>query len=145
MSQQTGPYPVEWEFDALLADGATLHIRPIRPADVGALVAFHAELSPETVHCRFFGAHPRLSEAEAERFTEVDHRDRFALVAIVDDVLAGVARYERSSWHRQAARFDAALGLELDAVTSWHFPSTYGEGGAAIDWRPDQDSAAWLT
>lgn len=43
---------------------------------------------------------------------------------------------------RWAARFAAAFGLEIDVVTSWYFPSTYGEGGAAIDWRPDQDSAA---
>lgn len=43
---------------------------------------------------------------------------------------------------RWSHRFAGAFGLEIDAVTSWSFPSTYGAGGAAIDWRPDQDAAA---
>src|SRR4029453_6180709 len=55
----------------------------------------HARLSPETIRFRFFAPHPRLSPAEVERFTRVDHVDRVALVAVLgDDMLAG-GRYDR--------------------------------------------------
>src|SRR4029077_104948 len=56
----------------------------------------HGRLSPETVQLRFFTAHPRLSDAEVERFTNVDGRDRAALVAVLDDGIGAVVRYDRS-------------------------------------------------
>ena len=45
---------------------------------------------------RFFGPHPRLSDAEVERFTHVDGVDRVALVAERASQLLAVARYDRS-------------------------------------------------
>lgn len=93
--QQPPDYPVAWEFDALLADGSPVHVRPIRPADAAELVSFHTGLSFESVYRRFFGAHPWLSPTEVERFTVVDYKDRFALVAIMDDELVAVARFDR--------------------------------------------------
>ena len=39
--------------------------------------------------------HPRLSQAEVERFTCVDYVDRFALVVADDHQLIAVGRYER--------------------------------------------------
>jgi acetyl coenzyme A synthetase (ADP forming)-like protein len=80
--------------DALLADGTVVQLRPIQPADAAALERFHATLSPETIRRRFFTPHPRLSAAELERFTVVDHRDREALVACIAGEIIGVARYE---------------------------------------------------
>src|SRR4029077_11709680 len=56
----------------------------------------HGRLSPETVQLRFFTAHPRLSDAEVERFTNVDGRDRVALVATLDDHIVAVVRYDRA-------------------------------------------------
>jgi len=67
-----GAYPVRWEMDAVLADGGTVHVRPIRASDGPALTAFHGRLSPETVYLRFFGAMPRLSPDAVHRFTHVD-------------------------------------------------------------------------
>ncbi len=81
--------------DVLLADGTTARVRAIRPDDAAALVAFHAGLSPETVVLRFFGPHPRLSDAEVVRFTTVDGVDRVALVAERAGDVVGVARYDR--------------------------------------------------
>jgi GNAT superfamily N-acetyltransferase len=43
---------------------------------------------------RYFNGHPHLSEREAERFASVDHRTREALVAVLDDKLIAVGRYE---------------------------------------------------
>ena len=88
-------YPQMWEADVLLADGATVHIRPIRPEDGERLVAFHNRQSPESIYLRFFSARPRLSPRDVERFTHVDYTDRLAFVAILGDDLIGVARYDR--------------------------------------------------
>jgi succinyl-CoA synthetase alpha subunit/GNAT superfamily N-acetyltransferase len=81
--------------DAVLADGGTVHIRPITPEDGPELVTFHAGLSKETIYLRFFGVHPRLSADEVERFTNVDHEKRMALVATLRGQIIGVARYDR--------------------------------------------------
>jgi len=88
-------YPAELDADATTATGATVHLRPIRPEDAPRLVAFHGGLSPESIYRRFFSVHPRLSDAEVERFTNVDYVDRFALIAEDGDRLVGVGRYER--------------------------------------------------
>lgn len=81
--------------DALLIDGTVVSIRPIEPDDAAALVRFHASLSPESIRMRFFTSHPRLGEQEVVRFCTVDHHDREALVALLDDDIIGVARYDR--------------------------------------------------
>jgi acetyl coenzyme A synthetase (ADP forming)-like protein len=80
--------------DALAADGTVVRIRPIRPDDAAALVEFHGRLSPDTVHLRFFSAHPRLSAREVDRFTVVDYHDRLALVVEIDAALVAVGRYD---------------------------------------------------
>ncbi len=101
MAERTSPqdlppgYPLRWEADAVLADGATVHLRPIRPDDAERLVAFHNRQSSESIYFRFFSPRPRLSERDVERFTNVDYRDRMAFVAILADSLIGVARYDR--------------------------------------------------
>lgn len=88
-------YPASWEGDTVLLDGTGVHIRPIRPDDAPSLVAFHAGLSAETIHRRFFSAHPALSPEEARRFTTVDYGARMALIAKWRGQLVAVARYER--------------------------------------------------
>jgi GNAT superfamily N-acetyltransferase len=82
--------------DVTLADGTTAHVRAIRPGDADALRAFHSRLSPESIVLRFFGPHPRLSDAEVERFTHVDGVDRVALVAERAAEIVAVARYDRT-------------------------------------------------
>jgi acetyl coenzyme A synthetase (ADP forming)-like protein len=84
------------EYDAVLADGGTVHIRAITPDDAAALEVFHSELSPESIYLRFFSFHPKLSPAELERFTRVDYHDRMALVGTLQGRIVGVARYDRS-------------------------------------------------
>jgi GNAT superfamily N-acetyltransferase len=81
--------------DVELADGTTVRVRAIRPDDDDALVAFHARLSRESIVLRFFGPHPRLSEVEVRRFTQVDGVDRVALVAEQASEIVAVARYDR--------------------------------------------------
>ncbi|MGH9093932.1 MAG: hypothetical protein ACRDXE_02105, partial [Acidimicrobiales bacterium] len=47
-------YPARWTADVVLSDGATMHIRPIRPDDADAISDLHSRLSPQTVYLRFF-------------------------------------------------------------------------------------------
>ena len=76
-------------------DGSAYRMRPISHDDGEALVRFHASLSDNTTRLRFFGSHPHLSRREIDRFINVDHHDRDALVAVIDDEIIGVGRYER--------------------------------------------------
>jgi RimJ/RimL family protein N-acetyltransferase len=59
-------------------------------------MAMHRSLSSRTVYQRFFAVQPELSAPQADYFTCVDGRDRFALVAQDDDGgLVAVGRYDR--------------------------------------------------
>ena len=91
----SGNYPVEWETDVVLADGATLHLRPIRPEDRDGLNALFGRLSEETIHFRFFTPLKELSDAWLTRLTNVDYVDRMALVGQLGDDLVAVGRYDR--------------------------------------------------
>ena len=86
-----------------LADGSELAVRPIRREDAPALVALHARLSTDTIHRRYFGARPRQSAGDVDRFTHVDEPWRFALVAVREHGdLVAVARYEGEPEARDA-------------------------------------------
>ncbi len=83
------------EADVLLADGSTVHMRPIRPDDAAAIVALHSRFSERTRYLRYFSPYPRIPERDLHRFVNVDHRDREALVVEQGDRLIAVGRYER--------------------------------------------------
>ena len=91
----TSPFPAHWEFDVVLADGGTVHVRPILPSDRATYLAFFDRLSPETRYARFLSPKPELSDAEVRHFLDVDFRDRMALVAFDGDEMVAVARYDR--------------------------------------------------
>ena len=95
MSAAPLPYPRQWEADVVLTDGGTAHLRPITAEDADRLRDFHSRLSKETVYNRFFAYRPTLSAADVARFTQVDHEDRVALVATLQDDIIGVVRYDR--------------------------------------------------
>lgn len=90
-----GAYPPSWDADVVLADGHTVHVRPILPGDGPALVRFHHRQSPESIYFRYFSPRPRLSRRDVEHLTHVDHVNRVAFVAVAGDELIAVARYER--------------------------------------------------
>src|ERR1700681_4126433 len=115
------------ETDVLLSDGTTARVRPICPPDGTALRALHARLSRETIMLRFFGPHPRLSDAEVERFTHVDGVDRVALVAERAGEIVAVARYDREPGSDEAeVAFvveDAFQGRGLATILLEHLAS----------------------
>jgi len=78
-----------------LGDRTSATIRPIRPADAGALVRFHERLSYRSISLRYFYPHLELQAAEVAHLTEVDGRDRAALVVERDGEVIAVGRYDR--------------------------------------------------
>jgi len=95
MDSSSGRYPVELSSEEETRDGQVIRLRPIRSDDGERLAEFHEHLSTQSVYRRFFFVHPKLSTSEIERFTHVDYRDRLALVAVKEDRLLAVGRYER--------------------------------------------------
>src|SRR5499427_1460892 len=79
---------------ALLADGATVEIRPTSPDDIGAVTRFHQDMSPDNLYLRFFSMSKRAGEQEARRVCRPPDADHAALLALLGPHLAGVASYE---------------------------------------------------
>ena len=81
---------------ALLADGATIEIRPATPGDFDAVWQMHRAMSPENIYFRFFSMSLVGAEQAARRIcrepaAEADHA---ALLAWLAGELVGVASYE---------------------------------------------------
>jgi acyl-CoA synthetase (NDP forming)/GNAT superfamily N-acetyltransferase len=86
--------------DVLLSDGSTVHIRPIDPSDADAIVAMHARFSERTRYLRYFSPYPRIPARDLDRFVNVDHRDREAIVVLHgrpdgSSEIVAVGRFER--------------------------------------------------
>jgi acetate---CoA ligase (ADP-forming) len=90
--------------DAVIRDGRTVHIRPIRPEDEEALWEMWQRLTPETIRLRFFGPR-RLEREEVSSFTDLDMKDRFALIAETGGRLVGVSRFDRLDEDPATAEF----------------------------------------
>ncbi|MDX2345127.1 MAG: GNAT family N-acetyltransferase [Acidimicrobiia bacterium] len=90
-------YPSEWELNVALRDGTTIRMRPILPEDADGLQDMMSRMSRQTVYHRFFQAKDRLEPEELEAFTNLDYRDRMALVAIRANQIIGVGRYWRDA------------------------------------------------
>jgi acyl-CoA synthetase (NDP forming)/RimJ/RimL family protein N-acetyltransferase len=125
-------YPDHWEADVVLADGATAHLRPIRPDDADRLRVFHSRLSPESIYYRFFSPRPRLTDREVDHFTTVDYHDRVALIATVGDTMIAVVRYDRTDGTEAEVAFlveDAHQGRGVGAVLLEHIAAAARERG----------------
>lgn len=134
----TGPrdpydYPREWEADVVLSDGGTVHLRPIVPDDADRISAFHSRLSERTRYFRYFGAYPRIPPRDLQRFTNVEHHDRVALVAMLGDDIVAVGRYERLDGGDSAeVAFvveDAHQGRGLGSILLEHLAAAARERG----------------
>lgn len=88
-------YPGELTEQAFLDDGTPTVFRAIRPDDEERLERLFYRLSPQSLYLRFFTPMPRPNHAIIQRLVTVDYVDRLALVAVIDDEVVGVARYDR--------------------------------------------------
>ncbi|MDW4911188.1 GNAT family N-acetyltransferase, partial [Streptomyces sp. ADMS] len=78
---------------ALLADGTTVCIRPVRPGDHDQLRGFYEEMSPENLRLRFFAASRRSAALAADRACTPAGPGYRALLAEVDGRVIGIAEY----------------------------------------------------
>lgn len=74
------PYPADLA-ESWSAGGETLTIRPIRPEDAEAHIAFFGRLTPEDVRYRFFTTLRELAPEQIARMTQVDYLREIAFVA----------------------------------------------------------------
>jgi acyl-CoA synthetase (NDP forming)/GNAT superfamily N-acetyltransferase len=128
-----GVYPEYWEADVVLRDGGTAHLRPIHPADADAVQAFHVGQSQNSIYMRFFAYKAKLSSKELKRFTEVDYRDRVALVITIGGEIMGIGRYDRLDDPTEAeVAFniaDAHQGRGIGSILLEHLAAAARENG----------------
>ena len=67
----------------------------LETTDASQLRSFFYRLSPETLYRRFHSPIVRPEQAQPARLLDVDHHDREAVVAVVENEIVGVARYAR--------------------------------------------------
>jgi RimJ/RimL family protein N-acetyltransferase len=108
----------------VLKDGTYVPVRRILAEDAAALQRLVGRSSDRSIELRFFGPLKELSDEMAERFADVDGKDRVALVALDPQdpgEIVAVVRYERekgTDWAEYAAliedRFQGrGLGIGL--------------------------------
>jgi len=116
--------PSAWAINAVLADGGSVHIRPIKPGDATAHRVFFARQSKQSVYFRFFGPRSELTDLEVSHFTTVDYHGRMAFVAFLGDDMIAVGRYEQLACGDEAevafAVADAHQGRGLATLLLWH-------------------------
>ena len=94
MSETIEGYPAEFDVDVVLRDGEIVRLRPIRPEDRDMEADFITRISPESLYNRFFQVKSELTDEELDYFTQIDYADRMAFVAICDDKMVAVGRYD---------------------------------------------------
>jgi GNAT superfamily N-acetyltransferase len=85
-----------------LVEGVVVTLRLMAPADAAALVEFHRLLSDRSVFLRYFYPHRLLAATEVEHLTQLDGRDRLALVVECAGALVAVGRYDRAPGRPEA-------------------------------------------
>ncbi|MGO9954448.1 MAG: GNAT family N-acetyltransferase [Solirubrobacteraceae bacterium] len=95
----------------MASDAAALEIRPISADDRQAFVEAFERLGETSRYRRFLTPHGPLSDAEVSYFTDVDHHDHEAMVAVdaVTKAGVGVARYVRSTVDHAVAELAVAV------------------------------------
>ncbi|MFI9833298.1 GNAT family N-acetyltransferase [Streptomyces sp. NPDC051913] len=79
---------------ALLADGSTVRIRPVRRDDHDQLQGLYEEMSPENLRLRFFAASRRSAAMAADRACAPRHVGHRALLAETEGQVIGLAEYD---------------------------------------------------
>jgi len=104
----TEAIPAWWENDVVLADGGTVHLRPRRPTDHDAIVAFYDRMSDHGRYLRFSSATSGARAGELESRTTVDLDHHFSVVALLGDRVVAVASYYRMAVDRAEVAFSVS-------------------------------------
>jgi RimJ/RimL family protein N-acetyltransferase len=97
------------------ARGLTLRVRPVRPRDAPLLADIFARLSPASRFARFLSPKQKLTAAELGYFSDIDHHNHEALIAItrVHGEPVGVARFIRDPENPTSAE------IAVEVVDAW--------------------------
>jgi RimJ/RimL family protein N-acetyltransferase len=91
--------PNGFKLSAVLRDGSSANLRPIRADDEDMMLALFYRFSPRTVYLRFHHVVKEMSREDVRRFCTVDCDNSFALVATVvsdgEERIIAVGRYAR--------------------------------------------------
>jgi acyl-CoA synthetase (NDP forming)/GNAT superfamily N-acetyltransferase len=91
--------------DVLLADGTIGVIRSLRADDHDGVLALHESVSEDTLRLRFFTVSRQAGRQYVERLFDPAHTEQFALVALVQGRLAGLATADLESDERAEVAF----------------------------------------
>lgn len=69
------PYPIEYLIQSRLKNGTSITLRPILPEDEPLIIAFHKDLSEETVRQRYFGFLSLEQRIAHDRLIKICHTD----------------------------------------------------------------------
>jgi GNAT superfamily N-acetyltransferase len=118
-----------------------LEIRPISPDDKEALSEAFGHLGERSRYRRFLAPHGRLTPRELCYFTEVDHHDHEALVAVDPHTSegVGVARYVRSNDDPRVAELAVAV------VDDWQRQGVGGRLAGALADRAREEGITKFT
>jgi len=90
------------ELAGIWAERTLLGVRPIERDDADRLARLFGRMTQQSVRFRFFSPVRRLSDAQLARLSDVDHDRREALVALSNDEIVAVARYDAPEGAREA-------------------------------------------
>jgi RimJ/RimL family protein N-acetyltransferase len=90
-----------------------LEIREITPEDKQELAAGYERLSEQSRLRRFLAPKPRLTKSDLRYLTEVDGVNHYAVVALLDEEIVGVARWVRLVEDAQEAEAAVVVGDPL--------------------------------
>lgn len=110
-------YPFAWALDGLLANGTSVHVRPIRASDAPLIVTFEDILAPH------FSLRFDTAEEAAESLSTADYSSSMAFVAVVAEEIIGVTTYDRAdaSAPRAEIAFDVAQPYRQQGVATLLF------------------------
>lgn len=126
-------YPAQREADAVLRDGSTVHLRPVRPDDVAALRDFFASLDPTSQAFRFFSGAVDL-DGIARSMANVDYRGHYGLLATRSERPVGHGVYVEMEEDKAEVAFAIADDLQghgLGTILLAHLAEAAAEGGFA--------------
>ncbi len=87
-------YPKKYETNLTTKDGRNLFLRPVLPTDAKLVTDFYNNLSERTKYLRFFIPKKEARTDRVQKFTTVDYEKSMVIVALLEGVMVGAARYD---------------------------------------------------